>query len=446
MDKFLILFVLFVFFSFSEVFGDEVKGEGGKGYKNVLIVSLLTRDGDRYVYKGDSYSRGVIKSVYVYFRDLEGYKVDLMENPNFDINLGISNAILSNEGYDIYVYIEYQVKGDGLRYWVRMYDKEYNVLMEEVLVGVDDEIFDLVDNIALVVLRKLKGRNVGFAKLVIKEVKTGDKVYILEVGSDKYEIRDGVSFSVKLLSDNEYNLVVRDERGKEVYKEVVKLGLNEVREFSYYARSYLKVEEVGYKDRLGYYVVNVDGKLVREGEGMELSGNEKHEVVVVKLLGGVSNEVYRESLYLGNLRTNYVYPYDRGWGKMFNFELVLGNIGMVGMGCEMFLSRYVGLELVGGISFADFRESDLITRIGLGVKYYFVGDMGYDFRISGNVGMYGSVMYVGGGFYLSKVVGGYGGVGIEWKFVEFILGVGLGYKVNVGNIYVGPYLSVGIRL
>lgn len=295
----------------------------GYGVSLKVLPFVEVKDG-KYVYEGEGLSIGVSYSVGGLLRFLTGYNVDYRYT-NVNYTLGnLDEAISNNQGYDMYMWVEYKKDKGVAEYLVRVYSADKREILnfstkcnyEDV-----DDIFRMIDDIVLGVGSGLKNMNIkGFGTVRIVFEGLNGKVYRVTVDNNEVlELTNNMTKEIKLFSEVPYSLAIemRGDKGyKVMYRTNVTLGVDEVINLSYMPKSRVVINGLRWRNAWSSYEYKLGDKVVSLPFNGEVLGNTNYSFVVYR--GG--KKVYDESFYIGDGDVKGIYPYDRlnfrvlGWG------------------------------------------------------------------------------------------------------------------------------------
>jgi hypothetical protein len=418
----------------------------GYGVSLKVLPFVEVKDG-KYVYKDEGLSIGVSYSVGGLLRFLTGYNVDYRYT-NVNYTLGdLDEAIRNNQGYDMYMWVEYKKDRGVAEYLVRVYSGDKREILsfstrcnyEDV-----DDIFRMIDDIVLVVGSGLKNMNIkGFGTVRIVFEGLNGKVYRVTVNNNEVlELTNSMTKEIKLFSEVPYSLAIemRGDKGyKVMYKTNITLGVNEVINLSYVPKSRVVINGLRWKDAWSSYEYKLDDKVVSLPFNGEVLGNTNYSFVVYR--GG--KKVYDESFYIGDGDVKDIYPYDKLNFRVLGFSVGSGSKGMLNVGGEVYLSEVFRLGVGIGVSFANV-GSDVIVGNVFGEGRYEFFRFSKDVGLDGFLGVGTSFVFVPEFSFLG-VVSSYVGVGLGvWKFYLDV-GGSVGYRISKSSFVFGPHVVLGMR-
>jgi hypothetical protein len=417
----------------------------GYGVSLKVLPFVEVKDG-KYVYKDEELSIGVSYSVGGLLRFLTGYNVDYRYT-NVNYTLGdLDEAIRNNQGYDMYMWVEYKKDRGVAEYLVRVYsgDKReiFNFSTRCNYEDVDD-IFRMIDDIVLRVGSNLKNMNIkGFGTVRIVFEGLNGKVYRVTVDNNEVlELTNSMTKEIKLFSEVPYSLAIemRGDKGyKVMYKTNITLGVDETINLSYVPKSRVVINGLRWKDAWSSYEYKLDDKVVSLPFNGEVLGNTNYSFVVYR--GG--KKVYDESFYVGDGDVKDIYPYDELNFRVLGFSVGSGSKGMLNVGGEVYLSEVFRLGLGIGVSFANV-GSDVIVGSVIGEGRYEVFRFSRDVGLDGFLGLGSSFVFVPEFSFLG-VVSSYVGVGLGvWKFYLDV-GGSVGYRISKNSFVFGPHIVLGM--
>jgi hypothetical protein len=417
----------------------------GYGVSLKVLPFVEVKDG-KYVYKDEGLSIGVSYSVGGLLRFLTGYNVDYRYT-NVNYTLGdLDEAIRNNQGYDMYMWVEYKKDKGFAKYLVRVYSGDKREILsfstrcnyEDV-----DDIFRMIDDIVLVVGSGLKNMNIkGFGTVRIVFEGLNGKVYRVKVDNNEVlELTNSMTKEIKLFSEVPYSLAIemRGDKGyKVMYKTNITLGVNEVINLSYVPKSRVVINGLRWKDAWSSYEYKLDDKVVSLPFNGEVLGNTNYSFVVYR--GG--KKVYDESFYIGDGDVKDIYPYDKLNFRVLGFSVGSGSKGMLNVGGEVYLSEVFRLGVGIGVSFANV-GSDVIVGNVIGEGRYEFFRFSRDVGLDGFLGLGSSFVFVPEFSFLG-VVSSYVGVGLGvWKFYLDV-GGSVGYRISKNSFVFGPHIVLGM--
>jgi hypothetical protein len=418
----------------------------GYGVSLKVLPFVEVKDG-KYVYKDEGLSIGVSYSVGGLLRFLTGYNVDYRYT-NVNYTLGdLDEAIRNNQGYDMYMWVEYKKDRGVAEYLVRVYSGDKREILsfstrcnyEDV-----DDIFRMIDDIVLVVGSGLKNMNIkGFGTVRIVFEGLNGKVYRVTVNNNEVlELTNSMTKEIKLFSEVPYSLAIemRGDKGyKVMYKTNITLGVNEVINLSYVPKSRVVINGLRWKDAWSSYEYKLDDKVMSLPFNGEVLGNTNYSFVIYR--GG--KKVYDESFYIGDGDVKDIYPYDKLNFRVLGFSVGSGSKGMLNVGGEVYLSEVFRLGVGIGVSFANV-GSDVIVGNVFGEGRYEFFRFSKDVGLDGFLGVGSSFVFVPEFSFLG-VVSSYVGVGLGvWKFYLDV-GGSVGYRISKSSFVFGPHVVLGMR-
>jgi hypothetical protein len=414
---------------------------------SLKVLPFVEVKGGKYVYKDEGLSIGVSYSVGGLLGFLTGYNVDYRYT-NVNYTLGdLDEAISNNQGYDMYMWVEYK-KGEGIaEYLVRVYSGDKREILsfstkcnyEDV-----DDIFRMIDEIVLRVGSNLKSMNIkGFGTVRIVFEGLNGKVYRVMVDNNEVlELTNSMTKEIKLFSDVIYSLAIEmkgDKGYKVMYRTNITIGVGKLVNLFYKAMAKLVIHDLSWKDREATYEYKLGDDVISLPFRVDVLGNTNYSFVVYR--GG--KKVYDENFYIGDGDAKGIYPYDRLNFRVLGFSVGSGSKGMLNVGGEVYLSEVFRLGLGLGVSFANV-GSDVIVGNVIGEGRYNVFRFSRDIGLDGFLGVGTSFVFVPEFSFLG-VISSYVGVGLEvWKFYLDV-GGSVGYRISKNSFVFGPHVVLGMR-
>lgn len=402
-------------------------GDGNN--KKVMIVPFFEESGGVYKFSVNSYSYGIPMSMWASMRFLEGFEI---YKPERSVNFNITNIceITNNVGYDYYLVGSYRLSGGKIVYSIDIYDSLANLVWSggfEKEVREDVDLFEIADELALRYMRGLSGKDVGFGVIVFRDFNLSGLGYEIEINGKPFKkVGDNYSEVLKVPAGN-YKVAIKNNRGVVVKVENFSLPTGGQKVISYNNREANVRVIVNHKEKGRDYDIYVDGIRVLEGSNVVVLGGREIDVVVSNYRG----EVYSDRRYIEGESSNVIYTFDKYWGKDIRILVGSGSFGLVNVSLSYFVSRYFDMELILGLTpfeFFGFSGDIWVSSLGLGCRYYIVGDSGSGFN-----------MNVVGGVLSNPIIFDYFGR-VDFDVVSSFLGIGLGY--NFSSIGIPLILSV----
>jgi hypothetical protein len=423
----------------------------GYGVSLKVLPFVEVKDG-KYIYKDEELSIGVSYSVGGLLRFLTGYNVDYSYT-NVNYTLGdLGEAISNNQGYDMYMWVEYKKDKGVAEYLVRVYSGDKREILsfstkcnyEDV-----DDIFRMIDDIVLGVGSGLKNMNIkGFGTVRIVFEGLNGKVYRVTVDNNEVlELTNSMTKEIKLFSDVPYSLAIemRGDKGyKVMYRTNVTLGVDEVINLSYMPKSRVVINDLRWRDAWSSYEYKLGDKVVSLPFNGEVLGNTNYSFVIYR----GDKKVYDESFYIGDGDAKGIYPYDRLNFRVLGFSVGSGSKGMLNVGGEVYLSEVFRLGFGIGVSGIGERFVSVGKDVYIGNVFgegrYGVFRFSRDVGLDGFLGVGTSFVFVPEFSFLG-VVSSYVGVGLEvWKFYLDV-GGSVGYRISKSSFVFGPHVVLGMR-
>ena len=423
----------------------------GYGVSLKVLPFVEVKDG-KYVYKDEGLSIGVSYSVGGLLRFLTGYDVDYRYT-NVNYTLGdLDEAIRNNQGYDMYMWVEYKKDRGVAEYLVRVYSADKREILsfstkcnyEDV-----DDIFRMIDDIVLGVGSGLKNMNIkGFGTVRIVFEGLNGKVYRVTVDNNEVlELTNSMTKEIKLFSDVPYSLAIEmksDKGYKVMYRTNITIGVGKIVNLFYKAMAKLVIHDLSWKDREATYEYKLGDDVISLPFNGEVLGNTNYSFVVYR--GG--KKVYDESFYIGDGDAKGIYPYDRLNFRVLGFSVGSGSKGMLNVGGEVYLSEVFRLGLGIGVSGIGVRFVSVGKDVYIGNVFgegrYEVFRFSRDVGLDGFLGLGSSFVFVPEFSFLG-VVSSYVGVGLGvWKFYLDV-GGSVGYRISKNSFVFGPHVVLGMR-
>jgi hypothetical protein len=414
---------------------------------SLKVLPFVEVKGGKYVYKDEELSIVVSYSVGGLLRFLTGYNVDYRYT-NVNYTLGdLDEAIRNNQGYDMYMWVEYKKDKGVAKYLVRVYSADKREILsfstkcnyEDV-----DDIFRMIDDIVLGVGSGLKNMNIkGFGTVRIVFEGLNGKVYRVMVDNNEVlEFTNSITKEIKLFSKVPYSLAIEmkvDKGYKVMYRTNITVGVGKIVNLFYRTMAKLVIHDLSWKDREATYEYKFGDDVISLPFRVDVLGNTNYSFVVYR----GDKKVYDESFYIGGGDVKDIYPYDKLNFRVLGFSVGSGSKGMLNVGGEVYLSEVFRLGLGIGVSFANV-GSDVIVGNVIGEGRYGVFRFSRDVGLDGFLGVGTSFVFVPEFSFLG-VVSSYVGVGLGvWKFYLDI-GGSVGYRISKSSFVFGPHVVLGMR-
>lgn len=186
---------------------------GDSDVKRVGMFGFFVQKDRNYIYERNSYSYGVVKSSHSLLRYLRGYEV--MEPVDVNFRYGdYLGMVASNLGMDFYVTGEYRLEDEMVIYKVNVHEKRGMVMWTgELSGGTDaDELFNLADEMAVMVANVIVGREMGMGSIGFEVVGGGIKEIDIVLNNQAVytKVKDGFKSKLNVISGIEYTIDVVD--------------------------------------------------------------------------------------------------------------------------------------------------------------------------------------------------------------------------------------------